>query len=276
MKNKFVTICVLMTMILAVSGVAQADFFNGFETDISGWDAFGGSYDASRVASGTNGITSASGSYHAENSSTGSAGNWGGYNFGAGGGVPTSFQEYVTSVDIYLDLGGGWGNDTRFDFSSAINNAAGDHKRDFIFNGGFYNSSDLTGPGSGTNRFIISASNNSQPGSAYAKNPGKDPFAISSTGWYTFQHHFYDDSGVLAAEMSIFDASNSFVNSWILSDPSDAISLIGGNRYGWFDYNQFDTLAFDNTSLTVVPVPAAVILGVLGLSVAGLKLRKFA
>jgi len=275
-KTKLVTICVLMTMVLAVSGVAQADFFNGFETDIAGWDAFGGSYDASRVASGTNGITSASGSYHAENSSTGSAGNWGGYNFGAGGGVPTSFQEYSTSVDIYLDLSGGWGNNIRFDFSSAINNAAGDHNRDFIFNGGFYNSSDLVGPGAGTNRFVISASNNSQPGSAYAKNPDKDPFAISSTGWYTFQHHFYDDSGVLAAEMSIFDASNSLVNSWILSDPSDAISGIGGNRYGWFAYNEFDTLAFDNTSLTVVPVPAAVILGVLGLSVAGLKLRKFA
>jgi len=269
MKKKFVTFCLVMTMVLVVSGVARADFYNGFETDTSGW------FNTNRVASGTAGITSAGGSYHATTNYTSTYTNWGGYNFGAGGGVPTSFLEYSTSIDIYLDLGGGWVNDTRFDFSSAINGADGNHKRDFIFNAGFYNSGDLVGPGAGTDRFVISASNNSQPGSAYAKNPDKNPIAIGSTGWYTFQHHFYDNSGVLAADMSIYDSSNSLVNSWILSDASDLISGIGGNRYGWFACNDFDILAFDNTSMTVVPVPAAVILGVLGMGVAGLKLRKY-
>ncbi|MCP3977422.1 MAG: hypothetical protein GY720_23275, partial [bacterium] len=52
-------------------------YVQGFESDISGWDAFGVPYDATRVASGTNGVTSESGSFHAEGGT--SAGNWGGY-----------------------------------------------------------------------------------------------------------------------------------------------------------------------------------------------------
>lgn len=247
----------LLLMAATLTAEAVPLYFNGFETDISDWDAFGGAFNATRVPSGTNGITSASGSFHAENSATGSASRWGGYNYGAGNAVPTAFQEYFTSVDIYLDVGGGWANDTRFDFSSAINNSLGTFNRDFIFNAGFYNDSDGS-PGTGTNRFIISASNNSQPGSAYAKNPGRAPIAISTTGWYTFEHHFYNNAGVLAVDLSIFDAANALINSWTLSDPGDLIAGIGGNRYGWFDYNQFSTLAFDNAELNVVPVPAAV------------------
>lgn len=270
-----VSACIL-AFTLSTSVNAGTIYFNGFETGISGWNAFGGSYDPTRVASGTNGITSASGGFHAESSASGSAGNWGGYNFGAGSSV---FQEYTTSVDIYLNVGGGWDNDTRFDFSSAINKNNGDPLRDFIFNAGFYDSADTTGPGSGTNRFIISASNNSSPSSAYPKNPGRNPIAISTTGWYNYQHKFYDNSGVLAVDMSIFDSSSSLINMWTLSDPSDQIAGVGGNRYGWFDYNKFNVLAFDNSSLSTsavsVPTPATFWLlgpGLLGLM--GIARRK--
>ena len=276
----------LAGLLLTVSYQASAAvlYSNGFETDISGWDAFGGAFDATRVASGTNGVTSASGSFHAESSTStsptvgGSAGNWGGYNYGAGSGVATVFQEYQTSVDIFLDVGGGWANDTRFDFDSAINNSSGDFLRDFIFNAGFYDSTDVTGPGAGTDRFVISASNNSSPGSAFPKNPGRDPIAISASGWYTFEHHFFDDGGALAVAMSIFDSTSTLINMWTLSDPLDLIAGVGGNRYGWFTDQDFSVLAFDNSSLetidATVPEPSTITLLALGLAGLGFTRRR--
>lgn len=246
----------LGSMLSASTANAAVLFSNGFETNTTDWQF------ATRVPSGTNGITSASGSYHAEVASGSVAtpnsdtfGRWGGYNYGAGNAVPTTFQEYFTKVDIFLNVAGGWANDTRFDFSSAINNAAGTFLSDFIFNAGFY--SDAGGPGSSTNRFVISASNNSQRGSAFAKNPGREPIAITTSGWYTFQHHFYDNGGVLAVDMSIYDATANLVKTWsslggITPGAGFAIAGVGGNRYGWFDTNEFSTLAFDNTQLRTV------------------------
>ena len=258
------------------SGATSAGqlYFNGFETDVAGWNAFGGAFDATRVATGTSGITSATGAWHAESSTQGSAGNWGGYNYGAGNAVPTAFQPYSTTVDIYLDVAGGWANDTRFDFDSAINNANGTFLRDFIFNAGFYNDTDGS-PGSGTSRFVVSASNNSQPGSAYAKNPARNPIAISTTGWYTFQHEFYESGGFLYVDMNILDSASVLVNSWTLGG-TDAIAGVGGNRYGWFSYNPFSTLALDNSELRVADAttPTPTTLALIGLGVAGLGFKR--
>lgn len=251
---------IIVSLGVGVAASAAPLYFNGFETNTAGW------YNTTQVASGTNSIASATGSFHAMPAAGNTYTDFGGYNYGAGNAVPTSFQEYYTSIDIYLNVGGGFANDTRFDFSSAINNSAGTHRRDFIFNAGFYN--DGTGPGANTNRFVISASNNSSPGSAFPKNPAKNPIAISTTGWYTFEHHFYDNGGVLAVDMSIFDASDALVNTWTLSDATDLISGIGGNRYGWFDNKQLTPLAFDNSELRLanraVPEPGS--LALLGLA----------
>lgn len=244
--------------VLAVVSPGQAAFLysNGFEVDTTGWTG------AAQVGSGSGGVTSASGAFHAT-ATTGTTvfTTWGGYNFGAGNAVPTAFQEYWTAIDIYLNVEGGWANDTRFDFDSAINNSMGTFLRDFIFNAGFYN--DATGPGAGTNRFVISASTNSQPGSAYAKNPARDPIAITTTGWYTFEEHFYDNGGVLSVDMSIYDSSHALVKTWTLNT-ADSIGDVGGNRYGWFDYNEFTALAFDNAELRtaspVVPEPTSLAL----------------
>ncbi|MEQ8786475.1 MAG: right-handed parallel beta-helix repeat-containing protein [Pirellulaceae bacterium] len=225
--------------------VLAAGFFQGFEADDAGWFPAGGV--ATQVASGTNGIASQAGAFHAEvtggPTATPTTGNssaftrWGGYTtpFPAGGNT--------TSIGIYLDMDVAAANDTRFDFSSAINDATGSHRRDFIFNGGFYTDSDATGSGP---RFVISASNNSV---GWPKNPGRSPVAIAASGWYTFQHRFYDSGGgVLAVDMSVEDSSGSTVGSWTLSDPSDIIgSTVGGNRYGWFANNQFAYLAVDNS-----------------------------
>ena len=256
-SKKFMTLTLMVvaaTLIFAqtvFAGAPPAPYFNGFETDISGWDVFGGAYNPARVASGTNGITSASGNWHAEavySTNRYPATNWGGYSstFPSGG--------YSTLVDIYLNVNGGYGNDTRFDFTSAISNSAGAHRRDFAFNAGFYN--DPTGPGAGSNRFVISASNNTGRANSYPKNPGRDPISITQSGWYTFKHTFRDNgSGVLAVDLTILDSSETVIKTWTLSDPTDLIgSTVGGNRYGWFAANEFPFLAFDNSERTgVVP-----------------------
>ena len=113
-----------------------------------------------------------------------------------------------------------------------------EHLRDYIFNAGFYNENDVTGPGAGTNRFVISASNNAI---ANPKNPARDPIAIGTTGWYIFQHRFYINDGALACDLSIYanDCLGQPINERTLGTPADLISDVGGVRYGWFAVNDF-------------------------------------
>ncbi len=239
-------ICSTFTAVmLALAGLSlpadAADFFNDFETDTAGWDVFGGAFDAVRVPNPTDGPPSPDAGWHATGDIP--ATNWGGYSstFPTGG--------YLTSIDIFLDVEAGHLNDTRLDFSSAINSTAGTFQRDFVFNLGFYD--DNTGPGAGTSRYVVSASNNAGSANSFPKNPDNNPVAIETTGWYTFTHRFRDNgSGILEVLMSIYTPDGELVSSWALSDPADIIgTTVGGNRYGWFVTNEFEAaaLAFDNS-----------------------------
>ena len=132
MKLVFRTMCLAACVVIFSAMPATAALYsNGFETNTTDWNAM-----VTRVPSGTGGITSSSGGFHAT-APQGSFTRWGGYNFGAGNN-PTAFQEYTTTLDIYLDVDGPWSNDTRFAYTSAISNAAGTHLRDFVFSVGFY------------------------------------------------------------------------------------------------------------------------------------------
>ncbi|HEU4480214.1 MAG TPA: hypothetical protein VFR80_16970, partial [Pyrinomonadaceae bacterium] len=171
-------------LILCGSALVYAAFSQGFETDTSGW------FNTIRVSSGTNLVPSNASAFHAEDGGSAFT-RWGGYSatFPTGG--------YTTSIDIYLDISPPYGtpttttpypNDTRFDWTSAINNTNCQHRRDFAFNAGFYTDTDITGVGP---RFVISASNNTGRANSFPKNPGRDPFTIYGEGWYTFEHRFY-------------------------------------------------------------------------------------
>lgn len=255
MKNRSVFQASGMRIVLAVpvllalaTPAGAASFFQGFEVNNSGWDIFGGTNDAMRVASGTNGITSHTGSFHAQALTAnfevtpfdGSAfTRWGGYNMSSSAGFG-----YITQVDIFLNVGGGFSNDTRFDWDSSVSLLDGSFRRDFVFNGGFYTDSDMSGSGP---RFVFTASNNAGRGSSFPKNPGRSPFTITQSGWYTFRHYFHNVAGVLVGELSILDSSGNVLHSWILSDPMDTAAICCGNRYGWFDMQEFPVLAFDNS-----------------------------
>jgi hypothetical protein len=216
----------------AAVGLAATSYSQGFEVDTFDWSG------ATRVASGTNGIASADGAFHAE-VVAGAFTQYGGYEaaFPAGG--------YTASIDIYLDMAQNpaVGTDDRFDFSSAINQPSGTHRRDFIFSVG----TDPLVAG----QFAMSASNNA-PG--WPSNPGRDPFFVNESGWYTFRHTFQDDgSGVLEVVMDVLDASGAVLHTWTLSDSTDVIgTTVGGHRYGWFVTSEFDFLAIDNVNLAGV------------------------
>jgi hypothetical protein len=81
-----------------------------------------------------------------------------------------------------------------------------------------------------------------------------------------------------------YDASNNVLETHALpsTGPSSAGEFYGIAAAG-IDHAvliatnpAYDWIAVDNFTYSVVPVPAAVLLGMLGLSVAGVKLRKFA
>jgi hypothetical protein len=250
-----------------------SNFNQGFETNVVGWDVFGAPYTPTRVSSGTGGIASSSGGFHAVltpgtlASPTNAATNFGGYTnqFPTGG--------YTTSLDIYLDPAAITTNDSRFNYISAASNSSGNHLRDFAFVVGGYTSSDLTGPGAGANRFIINGQNNSGRSSSFPKDAGKSPVAVTAAGWYTFEHIFYDNGGSLAVDLKLLDPSDNLVSTWTLNNPADLMSsVVGGNRYGWVSANEFSPLAIDNSTLTVVPEPTGIAL--LALSAGALLLRR--
>jgi len=249
MKRLSAMFVVGLLLALVLPGVASAaappwPYFNAFEnpTDVD-FATYPNSAmsDVTRVSSGDNGIASAAGSWHAIAAvNAGSFTRLGGYSnsFPVGG--------YTTSIDVYLDMTVATGsNDLRFDWSSAINQPDGNHRRDFVFSVGTSTAA----------HFVMSASNNT-PG--WPANPGRDPFTISITGWYTFRHTFRDaGSGVLAVDMSVLDTSNAVLHSWTLSDPTDVIgTTVGGNRYGWLVTNGFSSLALDNVTRTGTIIPS--------------------
>ncbi len=207
--------------------------------------------------SGTDGFASANGSQHAKLPAAGGPAGPRTSAFSELGGYTSVFPSfgYQVNLKLYLNVEGGWTNDTRVDYSCASNNTLGAHRRDFIFNIGYYN--DETGPGANTDRFVISASNSSGRANSYPKNPSRNPFAISTTGWYNFQHTFYDNgSGVLAVDLKIFDGDNNLINTWTLSDVTDIIgNTVGGNRYAWVHNNEFALLAIDKSNLYNLPAP---------------------
>jgi hypothetical protein len=262
-RRALLAIPVLAVLLAAAAPTALAaappgPYFNGFETNTAGWFNFSGATITRQPSGYTNGggyadgIASASGAYHARlgldpSPDTCLSGggpqpiyygpytDWGGYSsvFPTGG--------YTTKLDIYLDVS--WAQthlDKRFDWSSAISNASGGFRRDFVFN-------------AGTNAlgFVISGGNNATRCGANPADPGHTPVQITQSGWYTFQHQFTGvPGGPLVVVLTLIQKStNAVVGTWIRSDPSDIIGLtVGGNRYGWFVQNELPDLAIDNSA----------------------------
>jgi hypothetical protein len=271
---------------LAVSGSALAaapTFFNGFETDTTGWlndfgtiarvsDGYISASYASGISSAPDPSDAGSPRHHAR-LSRGSCGTdiggggptvyckgpftrWGGYNAQWLGG-------YTTQVDVYLDAQYAQQNPdsyggalclttspsdpsckgTRFDYSSAINNASGSFLRDFVFTVG------TGGPtlAPGCAGWVANAGTN-----AFRTGPtpyGAGAHCIATTGWYTFRHTFRDVSGALVVDMDMLpQGSTTPVAHWQIVS-GDQIANVGCNRYGWFADQEIQELPIDNSRM---------------------------
>jgi hypothetical protein len=259
-------IAVIALTVWVAADAPPGPYFNGFEQNTAGWFNYSGATITRQPSLYTNGggyadgIPSATGNYHARlgidpSPDTCASGggpqpvyygpytNWGGYSsiFPPGG--------YTTRVDIYLDVT--WAAthfDRRFDWSSAINQPSGAHRRDFVFNAG----TEPTG-------FVISGGNNATRCGAFPADPGHLPVHVTISGWYTFEHTFTGVAGgPLTVTMTLIQKStNAVVGTWVRTDPTDIIGVtVGGNRYGWFVQNEIDDLAIDNSERTgIVSTP---------------------
>jgi hypothetical protein len=200
----------------------------------------------SRVASGTGGVTSKSGSAHAVIDSTslppapddytGAYSRLGGYDSTFGGG-------FSISLDVYMDLSDPavTGNTYGWDLSTAASTQAGGHRRDFIF----HTASDASGD------ILVGGSNNTN----FTRRNDIETINhhhITSTGWYTFEWVFRDfGDGTLAVDLNLLDASGTWLWTETRNNPTDLIAtVVGGHRYTWFTFLEVDTLAIDNTTVS--------------------------
>ena len=236
---------------------------------LGNWQNFSGG-DINRVATGHNGIASSGGgNAHAviENLTDGldvfnqpSLGanspftQLGGYSstFGSG---------FTASLDVYLDPD--WADGQGFDYSVAVNNQSGTHLRDFMFHVGVV-AGDL----------LVNASNNTDRSFNSFKllnENGGDYYTVATAGWYTLQQVFYEIGGILTVDLNLLDDGGSTLHTITRSTATDDIATtVGGNRYGWFTYNNIEGLAVDNTVLSTTDVPEPSALGLLGVGVVAL------
>ncbi len=253
------------SVVVLSAGIASADqvFFQGFETDTSDW--FTNPSAVTRVASGSGGISSATGSFHAVVDS-------------AVGGAFTRFDGYRTSfgsgftaeLAVYLDTGMSAGEG--FDWSVAATGQDGAHQRDFIFH---------VAKDTSTGKLLVAGDNNTNSATREDLDTLSNFYEVTSSGWYTLQSMFYDNgAGVLAVDLNLIDSGGTVLFTETRSDLSDLIATeVGGNRYGWLTFVDVDGgLAIDDTSLdlSVVPLPSSAALAGLGLLGLGARRRRVA
>lgn len=170
-----------------------------------------------------------------------------------------------TQLAMYLDTSDSnqLRQDTRVDYSVALNALDDNPVQDFVFNLGFYNESTPV-PGGGQRRFIVSGSNNAlRPGQG-PFNPARSPIAITQSGWYIFQHLFYPQNNTLFANLTIYagtDCSGAQVGRWTrgpagFNPPARPLETLGYVRSGAIVADEYPT----TVNLTV----AGQVLAVLG------------
>ena len=276
------------TAVLGMSSAAYAvpPFTEDFESpSFNNADADNDMAGVDRVASGTNGVTSAGGGFHAITQSSGNHfSRMGGYDANWNGG-------FVNQVDIYIDSA--WGTSGGgFDILTSLNQATApffttvSHLVDMVFVVGV---DTQTNPGGS---ILVGASQNASgvgtgigTGSAGFFRGGGGalaaPIELFNYGWHTFEWDVHDTGGFVEATLSITDPNSvtHHVHTWQLGGWTGSGSApiatsggwhggtsntVGGHRALWMPNENPSTggVAFDNINLQAqggapIPVPAA-------------------
>lgn len=240
----------------AFPAAATLVFDQGFETDTAGWTAGGGFGGINRVGTGTNGVTSFEGGYHAVFTQSDS----GPYTF-FDGSRDTYPGTYSASAAIYLDTD--WDAGTGFDYSVASYDTSGDHLQDFIFHVTMDTS---------TRNLLVGGSNNTNFDPQENLESGNH-FWVKNSGWYIFEHLFRNVGGQLEVDLNLYNALGTLLFTETRIDPANQIpSVVGGNGYGWFTNIDINGgIAVDRTRLRIasVPEPGSLVLLLSGLAAFG-------
>ena len=158
---------------------------------------------------------------------------------------------WTAEIDVYLDPN--WDTGQGFDYSVAANGSDGLHQRDYIFHVGVVEGEVLV-PGKA---LLVNGSNNAD----FFTNPFKlindnsgNFYEVTTAGWYTLRHVFYDAGGHLAVDLKLVDAGGTVLWTATRETVTDTIpGEVGGNRYGWFTHiDVVGGIQVDNHQLCIV------------------------
>jgi hypothetical protein len=257
---------VVFCIFMILSGtVAAAPSFQGFETDTGDWVFYDGGAQSGRVASGGGllGVTSASGSYHAELANVhdtyqagyGSAG----YSY-FGAPDPVYQGSFYQSIDVYIDpTWSGLGLWIDMSPRDIINESL------WAAEGNFR----LTADGSSVDVQAINSSNLT---------------SITTAGWYTFEMVWSkgtNPTDLINMDLNVYDSTSTLLGSesFLATFPPNThlgeSQYLGNNGYVWLTVwqNGFadDIIAIDNvqTGLVPIPAPGAIVLVGIGAGIVG-------
>jgi len=254
--NSYHKVGAMIVALSTAAGIASADqvFFQGFESDTAGWfdnDDYAGYGSVTAVASGTGGVTSFTGSQHAVFEQ--SAGSGGSAAFTRFDGYRDTWSGGMTArASVYMDTN--WAAGEGFDYSVAAYDQSGSHLQDFIFH---------VTKDTSSGDLLVGGSNNTN------FDPREDietlnHYSIGTSGWFTLEHDFRDfGDGTLAVDLNLYDASGTLVFTETRHTAGNVLAtVVGGNGYGWFtNIDIAGGINVDDVSLTVVPLPPAMLAG---------------
>jgi hypothetical protein len=228
---------------------ANTVYYQGFEANTDGWNdsasvpPWYGTVE--RVPSGSNGIGSALGDFHALMSGDEDSGPFSRFD-GYRSVWPGNWE---AEVDVYLDPA--WAAGSGFDYSVAANGSDGAHQRDFIFH---------IAKDTSSGKLYVAGSNNTNFNVREDLDSLTNKYEVTEAGWYTLQHAFRNDSGVLAVDLNLLDSNGTVLFTETRTTPVDTIPAeVGGNRYSWFTViNIANGLAVDSHELKInIPSPTS-------------------